>query len=95
MRRAGKQFSWLGLGLLGLLGLGCVETPKRAEITPPKEDFHIPEQGLFSGPRTYPDEMLNKVQQRKPGQDDEMLGPPSGPGGGMSGPSMGNPGVGR
>jgi len=85
MRRAGKLLSLLSFGCFAL---GCAETPKRAEIQPAKEDFHLPDPSLAAAPPTYPDDILNKVPQRKPGADDENLGPPS-MGGGGGGPSMG------
>jgi|HubBroStandDraft_4_1064222.scaffolds.fasta_scaffold739871_2 hypothetical protein len=90
MRRAGKLVSLLSLGCFAL---GCAETPKRAEIKPAKEDFHLPDPGLAAAPPAYPPEMLNKVSQRKPGADDENLGPPS-LGGGGGGPSMSGGGMG-
>jgi hypothetical protein len=90
MRRVGTLLSLVGLGILAA---GCADTPKRAEIRPPKEDFKLPEPGLAAAPPTYPDDLLNKVRQRKPGADDENLGPPS-MGGGGAGPSAGSGGMG-
>ncbi len=92
MRRAGKLLSILSLGCFAL---GCADTPKRAEIKPAKEDFHLPDPALAAAPPTYPDEILNKVQQKKPGSDDEELGKTSmnagGGGSSMGGGAMGGP----
>jgi hypothetical protein len=89
MRRAGTMLSLVSFGCLML---GCAESPRRAEIKPPREDFQLPNPSLAAAPPTYPDEYLNKAQQRKPGADDEKLGPPSTGGGG--GPSMTGGGMG-
>ena len=89
MARAWKLVSWIGLGCLG--ALGCQDTPKRALIVPPKDEFHVPPEGLFSGPVKYPDDLLNTVSPRRSKDDDKL--PPPGMGGGMSGAN--NMGMGR
>ena len=88
MLRVLKLMSCLGVGCLGLLG--CTQTPKRAVIRPPKEEFHAPPDGLFKGRVEYPNEMLNNVAPRRK-KDDDKFTPPPGPlgGGGMSGPGIG------
>ena len=79
----------------GLFGaLGCNQTDKRPQISPPKEDFHIPPPGLFAQPTKYPDGMLNQVPIRKNDDDDfGKLPPAAGPS--MGGGMPGGPGMGR
>jgi hypothetical protein len=89
MRKWRSWLSWLGIGCLA--GLGCADPPKRAPIKPTKEEFHIPPPELFHEPVKYPDEMLNKVQPRRPKSDDDATLPPPGPGNGLQ-PSPGSPG---
>jgi len=81
----------LGAGLLGVGILGCVDKPKRPTITPPREEFHVPEDSLFRSPPKYPDELLNNVMPRRSKDDDNKMPPP----GAMNNQSMGGPGVGR
>jgi hypothetical protein len=91
MRRAWKLLSWLSICCLGL---GCMHTsPKRPEIKPPKEEFHVPPEGLFKEPVKYPEGMLNHVQPRRPKDDDDERFTTPGSGG-MGGPGMAGPGVG-
>jgi hypothetical protein len=71
----------MGIGCLA--GLGCAETPKRAMIKPPKEEFHVPPANMFREPPQYPKEMLNNVEPRRPKSDDDDKLPPPGPGNGM------------
>jgi hypothetical protein len=89
MRRWFGVLACLGAGFVA--SIGCADSkPKRALIRPPKEDFHHPPDGLFTGPVKYPDDVLNNVKPRGP-KDDK--GPPGGwdamPTGGGGGSMMG------
>lgn len=66
------------VGLSALFAWGCQETPKRAVIRPPKEDFHTPPDGLFRDRIEYPNDLLNQVAPRRK-TDEDRFTPPAGP----------------